>query len=371
MRGIILILWLIICMSGITARADCYEDLAEESGAAGLVNTIPDAAGEFFEESGIDISDPATVTAISPADVFSEIWRRFKLRLHEPIAILGKILGAVLILSLFEGISPEKKGIAEVLSTVAVLITVGFIAEPISRCFTEAETAIIDGGHFMISYIPVYSGIIAASGSVSASLCYNTVVMLISEAAVQLSSTYLMPMMSLCMALAVVDAMSPAVSLSGLLGGINKLVSVALGFIMTILVGLLSIQSIVGTHADTLGTKTAKYLVSSFVPLVGGAVSDAYSTVLGSLNLLKSGVGSFGVAAIVMTVLPTILSLSAMSLSVMAGQIGAGIFGAKRIETLLKNTLTALSMVLAIIICFSVMLIISTAVVMITATNMG
>ena len=65
---------------------------------------------------------------------------------------------------------------------------------------------------------------------------------------------------------------------------------------MTIFTGLLSIQSVVGSSADTLTSKTAKYVISNCVPVVGGAVSDAYSTVKGSLSLLKNGIGGVGIA---------------------------------------------------------------------------
>lgn len=53
---------------------------------------------------------------------------------------------------------------------------------------------------------------------------------------------------------------------------------------MTVFTGLLSIQSIVGTSADTLGVKAAKFVVSNFVPIVGSAVADAYTT-------MRSGLG--------------------------------------------------------------------------------
>ena len=67
---------------------------------------------------------------------------------------------------------------------------------------------------------------------------------------------------------------------------------------MTIFTGILSVQSIVGASADSVAVKAAKYVLSNSIPLVGSAASDAYSTVRGSILLLKNGVGGIGIAAL-------------------------------------------------------------------------
>lgn len=98
---------------------------------------------------------------------------------------------------------------------------------------------------------------------------------------------------------------------------------------MTVFTGLLSIQSIVGTSADTLGVKAAKFVVSNFVPIVGSAVADAYTTMRSGLGLLRGATGAFGIIALCVTLLPPILETLCLYLAMTAGGSGGGAFRCK------------------------------------------
>ena len=138
----------------------------------------------------------------------------------------------------------------------------------------------------------LYSFSIAVgSGNLTAAGVYNIILVLIAEIAVQIASGFLMPLLSLCIALAIVDSLNPTISLSSIIEGIQKAVTWSLGLMMTIFVGLLSIQSIIGNSADSLSVKAGKFMVSSFVPVVGGAISDAYTTLKGALVYLRVELG--------------------------------------------------------------------------------
>jgi stage III sporulation protein AE len=138
---------------------------------------------------------------------------------------------------------------------------------------------------------------------------------------------------------------------------------------MVIFLGLLSTQSIIGASADTLGVRAAKFAASNFIPIVGSAVADAYSTVKASLGLLRGGVGFFGIAAIFVMIIPPLLEVGLMRLAFAACEIACDIFGTKAVKILLSNTVKILSLVFSILVCFSIMLIISTAIVMMIGLN--
>ena len=180
-----------------------------------------------------------------------------------------------------------------------------------------------------------------------------------------------MPVLSMCICLAIVDAACDTIDLSGMLNGIKKIVTWGLGLIMAIFTGLLSIQSIVGSSADTMTTKAAKYVISNSVPVVGGAASDAYTTVRGSLVLLKNGIGGVGIIALAVMLLPSLILIFLNKLSFSALGAAAEIFGAKKIVQLFKNINSVLSAALGIMVCFTLMFIISTAIIMMVCTNIS
>jgi stage III sporulation protein AE len=204
----------------------------------------------------------------------------------------------------------------------------------------------------------------ASSGQITGAASYSIIVIFASNLAVSVASNIMIPVLSVCMALGIIEAINPNFSLTGITGAIQKVTQIVVSFAMVVFLGLLSTQTIIGASADTLGVKAAKFAASNFIPIVGSAVADAYTTVKASLGLLRGGVGFFGIAAIFVLIMPPLIEVGLMRLAFSAAEITCDVFGTKSVRVLLSNTVKILSLVFSILVCFSVMLIISTAVVM-------
>ena len=350
---------------------DIVDDAIEISGANDIA--MPDDANVFMDENHISISEPSGTLAVTPKAVLAYMWKSFKDKLTEPIRLLGGLIAITILASIIEamGDTMSSQSMTKIYNIISILICIGIIANPICSCIQNTTSTLIAGGNFMVSYVPVFSSITAAGGSITSAGSYNIIVLAVAEIFTQIAKIFLTPMLGLCLALAVVEAINPTISLSGLTNGIKKIATWGIGFLMTIFVGMLTIQSIVGTSADTVGIKATKFVVSNFVPVIGGAISDAYTTVRGSLGVLRSGVGSFGIIALILTVLPTIMSVLAIQLSVYIGGIISEIFGVKQINAFLKNVSSVLSIALSLLLCFSLMLIISTTIMMLIGMNIN
>jgi len=72
-----------------------------------------------------------------------------------------------------------------------------------------------------------------------------------------------------------------------------------LGAFLTIFLGIISVQGATSAVADGITIRTAKYVTSNFVPIVGRMFSDAADTVLGASLLVKNAVGMVGVVIII------------------------------------------------------------------------
>ena len=78
---------------------------------------------------------------------------------------------------------------------------------------------------------------------------------------------------------------------------------------MTVFTGFLSIQSVIGKAADNMTVKTTKFFVGSMVPVVGGALSEALTTVTAGIGMLKSTAAMWCVIVLAIILLPTIIEL--------------------------------------------------------------
>jgi len=97
-----------------------------------------------------------------------------------------------------------------------------------------------------------------------------------------------------------------AYSLSAFFRKISNFLTV---FSMTFLVFVMAIQSTLASAADTLGMKTVKFAASSFIPLVGGAVSETLNAVGAGFTYVKNTCGAVSVVVIVLLLLPPLLAL--------------------------------------------------------------
>ena len=188
--------------------------------------------------------------------------------------------------------------------------------------------------------------------------------MILCDIALEIAVKLLFPFLTMNLAMSLIDAVNPAVSLEGIIKLIQKITVWILGFLMALFLGFLSVQSVVSTAADRVGTKAAKYAISGFVPFVGGAVSDAYSAVLGSMNLLKSTAGMIGVLAVLALLLPVLTELFLYKALVSIASAAAELFAADRLTRLFRNLESVLSAGFSVAVSFSVMFIISTGIMM-------
>lgn len=328
---------------------------------------------EFFEEKNISPDDPEAMTEITPKDVFKYVWEQFGTALKKPFKVFASIMAVILIAAFIESMedSLSNRSLSKIFGVICVLISVGIISETISESLKTAAEALNSGGMFMMGYVPVFAGITASSGSVTSAVSYNMLLLLVAETAVQLSGEMIIPVLSVCMAMGIVESINPDFHLSGITEAVKNVVTFVLGFIMTIFIGLLSLQSIVGASADTLGVKAAKFMVSNCIPVVGGAIADTYATVKSSLGLLRGGAGFFGIAAIFLMILPPILEIAAIKLMLTAADVMSELFGVSQIKVLIKNSNWIMTTALSLLICFAVMLIISTAVLMLVGLNIS
>ena len=160
------------------------------------------------------------------------------------------------------------------------------------------------------------------------------------------------------------SALSPNLNLNGLCKTFHTVMKWVLGFSMSIFTGLLTMQSLLGNAVDVSTNKTVKFVVSSFVPVVGNALGEAFGTVQGSIKLLKSGVGAFGLLAIAFLFFPVLAQCLLWQVMLVVSASIADVFDLKEIAGLLRAISKVLSLLLAILLCSSAILIISTLVMM-------
>ncbi len=364
---LIVILFFGMCMPVTAEENYGADEFYSSSGAEDL------SAGELLEENGISFENPRSILFLTPSKIWDIITETTEEKLYAPLKLVVSVIIVIILTSLADGMGDTVKNrqLSGIFEIICVLAAVGVIFVPVCECLDVVSQALSEGSEFMLGFVPVFSGISAAGGHVTSAAGYSAAILGFSNVAISAAEDFFLPLLSMCLSTAIVDSCCDAVNLGGIINAVRKIVTWGLGLVMTVFTGILSIQSIVGASADSVTAKAAKYVLSNSIPLVGSAASDAYSTVKGSILLLKNGVGGIGIAALAVMLLPSLVHTLVYRLAFsLLGSISE-IFTTKKLVQLFKNINSILSAAFGILICFMLMFIISTGVVMGICTDIS
>lgn len=304
---------------------------------------------------------------LSLSGIISAIGDAISSRIHAPVKLLGIILVIILFTSFVksagESVFPKNSSL-NLYNLVCVLAAVIVISPTLLEAYENAANSLERGGGFMLIFVPVFAGISIVSGGITSAGIYNAVTLGAAEIMVQISSNIIMPVLTMTAALAICGSIFDNTTLDSIVQLIRKIITWGMTVAVTLFTGFISLKCTIGSAADGFTAKTVKFMVSGFVPIVGNAISDAYTTVKGSFDIMRCTAGTAGTIAIVMIMLPPVLELLAFRAVMWAANAAAGMFEVKPLEKLFKSLDAGLAIALSVIVCFSVLFIISTAILM-------
>ena len=172
-----------------------------------------------------------------------------------------------------------------------------------------------------------------------------------------------MPLLTVSLSLGLTGSLTPEINLGKVGDWVGKVATWLLTLGMFLFAGLLSIQSLTGSAVDRLGDRIMKFSISTFVPVVGSSLSEAFSTVRGCLGLLRSTLGGFGIITSLLIVLPPLLSCFVWQLSLSLCNVGAEMFGLSALSNVLKSAHGVTKCLVGLLAASGVLLVISVTVV--------
>ena len=326
-----------------------YQEQLEASGAEALFDSLPDGTRELLDKLGISGLDADSLTALQPGTALSELLAMAGSQSGGVLGSCGLLLGIILLCALMDSLKQtvREPAVSDVFGVICSL----------AACAAESTSV------FMISFVPVYSGILLTSGQALTAASYNTVVLFVAELISLLATKVIVPLMTVSLALGLTGSVSGGLRLEGVGSWINKAAGWLLTITTSLFVGLLSLQGIVGAAADTLAGRAINFSISSFVPVVGGALSEAFNAVKGCLSLLKSTLGGFGILTTVLIAAPPILECVLWSLGLSLCGMAAELFGLSQISTVLKTAQSVVKTLIGVLAACALFMIIATTIV--------
>lgn len=342
-------------------ESEYYDGQVESSGAEDILSGLDSETKERLGELGIEDVNFSSLFDVSFSKIFSFVKKAAEGKLESPLKSLMKLLSVIILIAVCESFMPDDDKMKNVINMAAVLFSVTVIISPLYDAMESAVSSVGVCADFMKSLIPVLVGIVSASGNPSLAVSFQSCAFAAAEVISALGKNYVVPIVGAVTALDLTGSLMPSMKLSGITELVKKTVIQTLSFTATLYVSFLGIKGALANAADTVASKGIKLVISSAVPIVGGAVSEAYSGIIGSLVLVKSTVGIFGIIVIAVITVPSMLQLLFWIFALKLGAAAGEVFSLGGVSSLLKALSCAITLLNVVILFGAVLFIISLA----------
>lgn len=357
-----ILLFVLLSVNAYAAEESKYYDgQIAASGAEDIFDGLDSKTKESLGELGIGDVDFDSLFDVSFSKIFSFLKKAAEGKLESPLKSLMKLLSVIILISVCDSFMPDDNKMKNVINMAAVLFAVTVIISPLYDAMESAVSSVGVCADFMKSLIPVLVGIVSASGNPSLALSFQSCAFAAAEVISVLGKNYIVPTVGAVTALDLTGALMPSMKLSGITELVKKTVIQVLSFTATLYVSFLGIKGALSNAADTVVSKGIKLVISSAVPIVGGAVSEAYSGIIGSLVLVKSTVGIFGIITVAAITVPSMLQLLFWIFALKLGAAAGEMFSLGGVSSLLRALSCAITLLNVVILFGAVLFIISLA----------
>lgn len=155
---------------------------------------------------------------------------------------------------------------------------------------------------------PLMTLTVAVGGNVTASV-FQPQLALVSTLVADVIGRVILPLFIASVVFAVAGNLSDNVRLDKLQSATRYLIGVVLAAVFGLFTAYLTAAGIAGSMADTMSVRAARYVIGSYVPLVGGYISQGFDLVTASVHLIKNALGVYAMGVVLSVVLVPLAQL--------------------------------------------------------------
>ena len=364
---ILIIIGLWIIPRNILATSDStIENVQEMLDVSSFISEAKEYTENIFDDIEYsELLNSAIEGKIDNSKFINKILSAFGVELKDQISMIISIIIIIVIHSILKSISDglENDEVSKVSYFIQYILIVGLIMKNFSELIVSIKYSIESLQGFSYSLIPLLMTLMMFTGKiVSVSTIQPILLALITFIGTAISN-FLLPLVLIGTSLGIISKISDRIQIDNLAKMFKSSTVWILGIVLTVFTGVLSLESTLTGHIDSLTTKTTKTIVSSAIPVVGKILSDTTEVVLGSGIILKNAIGFVGVIVIIGICASPIIKLSILSLSYKILSACCQPIADKKIIDILEQMKDTFKIMLAMVSSISIMLIIGITIV--------
>lgn len=358
-----LIIFFVNCFytSNATNNMEIIESQKDTLNISSFIKEANDYTKDVFSDMEVgDILNSAITGKVENEKIIRNIWKLFGKEIVNSIASIGSIIVIIIVHSIIKSISDglENKSISQITYYVQYILIVTLIMTSFSEVLQMVKESIQNLVGFMNILIPLLITLMVTTGSIASASMLQPILLFIITLIGNFIKDVIIPIVLVSTALGIISKISDRLQIDKLSKFFKSSVVWVLGVVLTLFVGIVSLEGTLSSSVDGITAKTTKAAVSSFIPVVGKILGDAVDTVIGCSSILKNALGIVGVVVIIaICVKPIIKLVILMTMYYLGASLCQPIADGKIIK-LLDQMGDTFKLLLGILCSVSVMLII-------------
>ena len=299
--------------------------------------TVPQQGASVMPENTESFPD-------SLLELLQKVTMRIRPDLAEAYRVGIILLSVTLLVSLLNSFSDSTKKLTAAVGTGTIGATLIINSQAMIGLASETIHELSNYGKLLF---PVMTAAMAAQGGITSSTALYTATAAFDTILSGGIANLFVPLVYLYLALAMGNSVTGEALLKRIQDFIKNSISWGLKTLLTVYTTYMSITGVVSGSTDAAALKATKVTISSFVPVIGGIMSDASESILVSAGLLKNSAGIYGILAILALFLEPFLKIGIQYLMLKVTASLCTILGSKELSGLIDDFGAGMGLLLA------------------------
>lgn len=339
----------------VESNIDSYND---EFDLQGVFDTLDNETIKILEEIGITEISYESIFSVDPQRIFDALFNIISTTIKKPVQTLALCVGVLMLTALASSLTDKAEGVAIIGGGVVSLALAVPVASFTATAFSVLEALL----SFTTAFAGAFCAIVSSSGNITMGVSYASLTVFSNTIFSGVLANICQPVINALCSIGFLSCFDIYKFTQQFSAIIKKIYVFLLSFTGTVFSGIVTLKGVLSDGVDSLSSRSIRFVIGQSLPVVGGAVSETYSTLISSLNLIKNTVGAFGIITVIVFVLPTLIELFMWILSAEIVLVVAQSLGEATVSNVISILKDALVLLVATIVIMTTIFIVSVGV---------
>ncbi len=283
------------------------------------------------------------------------------------IPIICVIIGIAILGTLISGLKTEESNINSIINFVCFSLIVVLISVQCVGLLNEVSGCISGLKVQMDLLFPLLLTLLAGAGGASSAGIFQASTAILANVVLQVFTIVIIPLFLTSFVFGILGNLVESVKLSKFNDLINTILKWLIGIIFGVFSFVLTIQGIVAGSFDGMSINATKFALKSYIPILGGYLSDGFNYVAASGVLIKNSVGLAGLLLLISSIIPTFVRIVVLGVLLKLASAIIQPLGATKISDFLTQISKLMFYLVGILLVVAFMYILSVGLIMCVA----